>query len=194
MSPKNVIILGASGNIAKHVIDILIKEDHIHLTLFLRSAKRLKNKDVSCARIIEGDVLNYNQLKEAIKGQDIVYANLAGDLETMAKNIVKAMGETGVKKIIFISSIGIYDIPLSSLLKRYRYAADVFEASNLEYTILRPTWFTNVNEVDYETTRKGEPEKGSVISQKSLATLITKIIESPEKYVRENLGVNKPNS
>jgi hypothetical protein len=46
----------------------------------------------------------------------------------------------------------------------------------------------------YETTMKGEPEKGSVISQKSLATLIAKIIESPEKYVRENLGVNKPNS
>ncbi len=45
-----------------------------------------------------------------------------------------------------------------------------------------------------ETTRKGEPEKGSVVSQKSLATLITKIIESPEKYARQNLGVNKPNS
>ena len=194
MTVKKVIILGASGNIAKHVIDILLKGDHIHLTLFLRSTKRLKNKDVSKARIIEGDVLNYNQLKEAISGQDIVYANLAGELEPMAKNIVKAMVETSVTKIIFISSIGIYDVPLNSLLKRYRYAADVIEASNLEYTILRPTWFTNAGEVDYETTRKGDPEKGSVISQKSLATLITKIIESPEKFVRENLGVNKPNS
>jgi hypothetical protein len=48
--------------------------------------------------------------------------------------------------------------------------------------------------VDYETTKKGEPERGSVISQKSLATLITMIIESPEQYARENLGVNKPNS
>jgi len=64
----------------------------------------------------------------------------------------------------------------------------------LDYTILRPTWFTETEEVDYETTKKGEPEKGSVISQKSLATLITKIIGSPGKYVRENLGVNKPNS
>ena len=70
----------------------------------------------------------------------------------------------------------------------------MIEASDLEYTILRPTWFTSTDEVDYETTRKGEPEKGSVISQKSLATLIAKIIESPEKFVRENLGVNKPNS
>jgi uncharacterized protein YbjT (DUF2867 family) len=191
---KNVIILGASGNIAQKVIDILVKKDGINLTLFLRNKNRLRNKDVSKCRIIEGDVLNYDQLKEAVKGQDLVYANLAGELEAMAKNIVKVMDETGVKKLIFISSIGIYDNPLRQILKPYRKAADVIEASDLEYTILRPTWFTNADEVDYETTSKGEPEKGSVISQKSLATLIANIIESPEKYVRENLGVNKPNS
>jgi uncharacterized protein YbjT (DUF2867 family) len=191
---KNVIILGAGGNIAKHVIDMLVKKDDINLTLFLRNKKRLMNNDVSNCRIIEDDVLNFNQLKTAIAVQDIVYANLSGDLEAMAKNIVKAMNETGVKKIIFICSIGIYDVPVKPILKPYRKAADVIEASNLDYTILRPAWFTNTYEVDYETTRKGEPEKGSAISQKSLATLITKIIESPEKYNCENLGVNKPNS
>jgi uncharacterized protein YbjT (DUF2867 family) len=123
-----------------------------------------------------------------------VYANLSGDLEEIAKNIVKATDEKGVKKLIFISSIGICDIPLKSGLKPYRKAADVIEASDLQYTILRPAWFTNTDEVDYETTRKVETEKGSVISQKNLATLITKIIGSPENYIRENLGVNKPNS
>jgi len=115
-------------------------------------------------------------------------------MENMAKNIVKAMTETGVKKVIFISSIEIYDTPLKPVLKPYRKAADVLEASALDYTILRPAWFTNTNEVDYEITRKGEPEKGSVISQKSLATFITKIIQNPEKYSRESLGINKPTS
>jgi len=140
---KNVIILGASGNIAKQVIDILVEKDDINLTLFLRNAHRLRNNDVSKCCIIEGDVLNYDQLKEAIAGQDIVYANLAGDLEAMAKNIVKAMEETGARKIIFISSIGIYDVPVRPVLQPYRKAADVIEAADLEYTILRPTWFTS---------------------------------------------------
>jgi len=83
---------------------------------------------------------------------------------------------------------------LKPVLRPYRRAADVIEGSDLEYTILRPTWFTNADEVDYEITRKGEPEKGSIVSQKSLATLIATIITSPEKYIRESLGVNKPNS
>jgi len=190
----NVIILGASGNIAKHVIDILVKKDDILLTLFLRNKDRLRNKDISRCRIIEGNVLDMNQLKEALTGQDIVYANLAGDLETMAKNIVKVMDEQGVKKLIFITSIGIYDVPLRPILKPYLKAADVIEESDLDYTLLRPTWFSNEDEVDYEITSKGEPEKGTVISQKSLASFIVKIIGSPEKYIRKNLGINKPNS
>ena len=112
---KNVIILGASGNIAKHVIDILVNKNDINLTLFLRNKSRLRNKDVSKSRIIEGNVMDFNQLKEAITGQGIVYANLSGNLDAMAKNIVKAMDEAGVKKLIFISSIGIYDVPLKPI-------------------------------------------------------------------------------
>jgi uncharacterized protein YbjT (DUF2867 family) len=191
---KKVIIIGASGNIAKHVIDLLATKNEIHLTLFLRKANRLRNKALSKFDIVEGNVVDYLPLKEAIAGQDIVYVNLAGDLEPMLKNIVKAMGETGVKKIIFISSIGIYDVPMKPVLKSYRRAADVVESSNLEYTILRPTWFSHDDEIAYETTPKGQPEKGSVISQRSLASLICEIIASPEKYSRQNLGVNKPNS
>ena len=191
---KNVIILGASGNIAKHVIDILIKKDDINLTLFLRNKSRLRNVDISKCRIIEGDVLDLTALKEAVTGQDIVYANLAGDLKAMAKNIVQAMDEKGVKNLIFISSIGIYHVPLKSVLRPYREAADVIESSDLQYTILRPTWFTNADEVDYEITQKGEPERGSVISQKSVAAFIVRIIEHPEKFVRQNVSINKPNS
>jgi uncharacterized protein YbjT (DUF2867 family) len=112
----------------------------------------------------------------------------------MVKNIVRAMKETGVKRLIFISSIGIYNSPVSSVLKPYRYAADVIESSEIDYTILRPTWFTNADEIDYEITRKGEPEKGLVISQKSLAAFISEIIINPDMYIRENLGINKPNS
>ena len=191
---KKVIILGASGSLAKEVINKLNTESDIQLTLFLRDKRKLRNIDVSRCSVIEGDVLNYKILKEAIQGQNIVYGNLAGDLGQMAINIVKAMDETNVKKLIFISSIGIYNEPVRSVLKPYRAAADIIEASDLEYTILRPTWFTNDDEIDYELTKKGKPEKGSIISRKSIAAFISEVIKSPDNYKRQNLGINRPNS
>jgi uncharacterized protein YbjT (DUF2867 family) len=53
----------------------------------------------------------------------------------MTRNIVKAMNDKGVKRLLFISSIGIYDQPLKPVLRPYRKAADMIEASGLEYTI-----------------------------------------------------------
>lgn len=187
---KKVLILGASGNIASHVIDLLARQPDVQLTLLVRNARRLR-KSAAGARIIEASVLDYNQLKAAVAGQDIVYANLAGDLGAMARHVVQAMQETGVKRLIFISSIGIYDEPVKPVLKPYRQAADVIEASGLEYTLLRPAWFTLADEVDFELTRKGEPERGTAISQRSLATFITQLIAAPAHYVRESLGINK---
>jgi uncharacterized protein YbjT (DUF2867 family) len=191
---KKVIIIGASGSLAGHVIEALQKQKDVQLTLFLRNKNRLNNGELSNATIVEGDVMDYPKWKDAINGQDIVYVNLAGNLEAMGKNIVKAMQETGVKRIIAISSIGIYQTPLKSVLVPYRKLADVIEASRLDYTILRPDWFTNADEVKYEITRKGEPEKGTAISRKSIAAFIAEIINTPEKYSGENLGIAKPTS
>ncbi|HLY71091.1 MAG TPA: NAD(P)H-binding protein [Puia sp.] len=73
-------------------------------------------------------------------------------------------------------------------------AAYLIESSTLDYIILFPGWFTSNDEVDYKATKKDEPEKGSVISQKSLAAFIAKVIESPERYRCANLGINKPNT
>jgi uncharacterized protein YbjT (DUF2867 family) len=190
---KKVIVIGASGSLAQVVIEELKKRNDVQLTLFLRSKERLHNRNLKDARIVEGNVIDYLKLKDAIRGQDIVYVNLAGDLEAMAKNIVRAMKETLVKRIIAISSIGIYDIPLRSVLKPYRKLADVIEASDLDYTILRPQWFTNANEVHYQLTRKGEPEKGTALSRKSIASFIGELVDDPEKYVHENLNIAKPN-
>jgi uncharacterized protein YbjT (DUF2867 family) len=193
---SNILILGANGGIARYAIDLFLKETDAQLTLYLRNSRRLTNIDSNRAHIIEGDVLDIEKLKGAMIGQDVVYANLAGNLEQMAKNIVEAMDVTGVKRLIFISSMGIYDeVPgekYSSILDPYRKSAEIIEASDLDYTILRPGWFTNKDEVNYETTQKGEPFKGHEVSRKSVADLVVKLAESPELEVRRSLGVNKP--
>jgi len=190
---KKVIIIGASGSLVGPIIKELEKQNDIHLTLFLRNKSRLKESVIKNSVIVEGDVMDYPAVKDAINGHDIVYVNLAGDLSAMVTNIVKAMQETGVERIIAISSIGIYDKPLRSVLIPYRALADIIEASNLAYTILRPDWFTDSNEIDYTLTQKGEAETGSAISRKSIARFISKLIENPNLHVKENLGISRPN-
>jgi len=189
---KKVIILGASGSLAEYVVEELGKQKDVHQTLFVRKKSRLSKTGIPNTTVVEGDVMDYSKLKEAIVGQDIVYVNLAGELEAMAKNIIKAMKETGVERIIAISSIGIYKEPLKSILVPYRRLADVIEGSGLDYTILRPEWFTNADEVDYALTHKGEPETGSAISRKSIAAFVGSIVENPALYKRANLGISKP--
>ena len=189
---KNVLVIGASGSLAKYVIDTLQHLPNVHLTLLARDKSRIANDTTNCT-VVEADVMDYAKLKLAIDGQDIVYINLAGNLEAMTKNIVKAMQEAGVKRVIAISSIGIYETPLKPVLVPYRKLADLLESSNLDYTILRPDWFTFGNEISYAITHKGEPETGSAISRKSIASFIAMIIENPDLYKNENLGISKPN-
>lgn len=190
---KKVIIIGASGSLAPSVIETLEAQPDVELTLFVRNKKRLQSNVGAKHNVIEGDATNYNAVRKAIEGHDIVYVNLAGDLETMAENIVRAMQETGVKRIIAISSIGIYEMPLKSILKPYRKLADIIEASGLDYTILRPDWFTGGNEVDYALTKKGEPETGTAISRKSIAAFVATLVENPALHRKQNLGISRPN-
>jgi uncharacterized protein YbjT (DUF2867 family) len=188
---KKVIIIGASGSLARYVIEAAKELEDVNLTLFVRNKNRLPKGIAEGCSIYEGDAMNFNEVKNAIAGQDIVYVNLAGNLESMSKNIVKAMQELGGKRIIAISSIGIYETPLKTILVPYRKLADVIESSGLNYTILRPDWFTNGNEIDYAITRKGEPEKGSAISRKSIAAFIATIMEDPSRHENQNLGISK---
>jgi uncharacterized protein YbjT (DUF2867 family) len=201
---KKVLVLGAGGQIAHWVIEMLKNNDDVELRLFLRHAKKLRGGAPRNSTVVHGDVLKKEQLKEAMAGQDIVYANLSGeDIDQQAKGIVEAMSAAGVKRLIFVTTLGIYDeVPgkfgawnrrqIAAYLPPFRRAADVIEASGLDYTILRPAWLTDEDEVDYETTERNEPFKGTEVSRKSVAALIAKMIDSPELSSRSNLGVNKP--
>ncbi|MCF2518837.1 NAD(P)H-binding protein [Dyadobacter sp. CY351] len=186
-----VLVIGASGSLARFVIDTLQKRSDLHLTLLARDKSKINNNTSGCT-IVEADVFDYPKLKAAIAGQDVVYINLAGELEAMTKNIVNGMKETGVKRVIAISSIGIYQTPLKPVLVPYRKLADVLEGSGLTYTILRPNWFTNGNEIDYVLTKKGQPEIGTAISRRSIAAFIAWLVTNPEKHLNENLGISKP--
>ncbi|MBN6066453.1 NAD(P)H-binding protein [Aggregatibacter actinomycetemcomitans] len=189
---KHILILGASGGLAQTVIPVLLENADVKLTLLSRNISHLQRFAGDNVRVVQGDVMDLTQLENAMQGVDMVYANLAGNLEPMAKKVVQAMKDSGVKRLIWISSMGIYGETgedHGAILEPYRRSAAVVEASDLDYTVIRPGWFTNSNEINYQLTRKGEAFKGHSVSKRSIAELISKLIERPEYAVRESLGI-----
>ena len=206
---KQILILGATGQIAGHAIKALLKGSDDHLLLFTRHPQHLSNGDESRETVIKGDTLKMAELDAAVVQADAVYANLRNpQIAQQARNIVQAMDKHGVKQLVWISSIGIYDeVPgkfgewnnaelgggqQDSYLGTYRQAADVVSGSDLDYTIIRPAWLTNKDEIDYETTERGETFKGTEVSRKSIGNFVAKILENPAPYVRKDFGVDKP--
>ena len=197
---KRILIIEATGSIGSKLRKTLLEKTNYKLTLFSTRANRLQvnpNREVA----ISGDVNNKNSLSRVIQNQDVVFAALSGNLGTMAKNIVDVMQQSTTRRLIFISSMGIYnEIPRSigggnlnenSMLRPYREAADVIEASNLDYTIIRPGWFDEGSD-NYEITKKGQPFKGHDVSRQAICNLVLKLIQQNGFGVRESLGINRP--
>jgi uncharacterized protein YbjT (DUF2867 family) len=190
-----ILILGANGQLARNTTKFLLSNADASLTLYLRRASRLTNLDPARVTIVEGDVMDLKTLRLAMLGQDVVYANLSGAMAQQARLIVDAMHAAGVKRLIFISSMGIYgEVPgqrYGNVLDPYRDSAALIEASDLDYTILRPGWFVRDQAIDYRITQKGESFKGHDVSLNSLSDLIAKLAQSPALHVRSSLGVSR---
>lgn len=113
------------------------------------------------------------------------------------------MHNANVKRLIWVSTLGIYDeVPgkfgewnketLGDYITEYAKAAKRIEDSDLDYTIIRPTWMTDKNEVDYEKSKKGEEIKDTEVSRKSVAAYIYHLIKNPREDVRDSIGLGKP--
>lgn len=189
-----ILILGANGQLARNTTKAFLTGTDAELTLYLRRSSRLSNPAPGRARIVEGDVNDQATLRAAMQGQDIVYANLSGDMARQAASIVEAMKAVGLKRLIFISSMGIYGEvqgeKYRSVLDPYRDSAAVIEKSDLDYTVLRPGWFTRSPQGPYRVTQKGEPFHGHDISLDSLSALIVKLSITPGLHIQESIGVS----
>lgn len=188
-----ILIVGANGQLARHTTPYFLQQPQVQLTLYLRNARRLKNPDPSRVDIVEGDATDREALAAAMRGHDVVYANLAGDMKRGAQAIVDAMHSSGVHRLIFISSMGIYgEVPgerYRSVLDPYRDSAAVVEDSDLDFTILRPGWFTRDSQARCSITQKGEPFRGHDVSLDSLSDLIVRLALTPGLESRHSIGV-----
>lgn len=199
---KNLLLLGATGTAGSALTKKLLSDTEYHLTLFSRHAGDVYS-DSSRTKAISGDALNIAELKTALDGTDVVYCAISGEkLPEVAENIVSAMTEKGVKRLIFMGAVGIYnEIPdeidgednLDNEPEQIpnRKAVDIVEASGLNYTVLRPGYLGEGDEDDFVLTFKGEPAKGYTTTIPSLVKLAVKLISDDELYSRESVSITQ---
>lgn len=198
----NVLIIGATGSIGQVTRQYFLAHTTDQLTLMARHTQHLGQLVAAREKVVSGSVTDQQVLNAALQGQDVVFAALSGRLPEMATVLVHAMVQANVNRLLFITSMGIYnEIPAylgisgnlqhNPVLQNYRDAADVIAASDLNYTTIRPGWFDNGSDTKYEVTQQNEPFGGHNVARKSIADLVVRLAHDPAFGSRTSLGINR---
>lgn len=158
----HVIIFGATGSLGSHILQQTLAKGYT-VRAFTRNAEKLAGIKNPALDVIQGDVNNFDDVLNAIKGVDAVLCAL-GDGTTGAvrasgtQNIVKAMETAGVDRLVCQTTLGVGDswanlnffwkhIMFGFLLKKafqdHELQEAVIKQGQLDFTIVRPSAFTN---------------------------------------------------
>jgi len=203
-----VLILGAAGQIGRMLRKDLLEQTDYKLVLYARNAsERLKDVESNRVTLVDGDFTNYNNLVKAMSDVDAIYLNNMQNNEGV-QIIVKAMKDTGTKRIIVASILDIYD-EVSGVfgdwnrkmigvgyIKKHKEAASFVEIPDLDYTILRLTWLYNQEgNRKYHLTFKGEPFDGAQVTRQAVSQLIVDLLKDKSgKFIKTSIGVGEPNT
>lgn len=195
---KKILILGASSPTGKVFLNHIIKSFwDLDITCYVRFPEKLSSfKNLN---IIKGDVTDQINLSHLIKGMDIIITFLNGEnLVNQAENIVKSMKENIVKRIIWMTGMGIHHEvrgPIKVFLDKlvdsnpdYVKAADIIMNSGLDYTLLRGAHLTDNNR-KYYIQKEGESLNCNTCDRIAIAEFISKIIEIFNLYKNESIGI-----
>lgn len=151
------LVFGGTGRLGAHIVQQLVNAGETDITVFARPSSDRKRLDGLDVNFVVGDALNDADVEEALKSKSFtVVINALSNprsnnnetfFEDSQASITKWSKATGVKRIIFHSSIGVGDsagvlrpdIPASTV-RRYRdkeIAETNIIESGIDYVILR---------------------------------------------------------
>jgi putative NADH-flavin reductase len=174
-----IAIFGASGRTGILTVYQALEKGH-QVTAFARksSSVTIQHKNL---QVIQGDILEYEKVKQAVEGKDVVISALGVEsrkpttvLSDGTQNILRAMEECKVNRIICMSSAGILGndagfffgkiiLPLflkQVFLDKVRQMKLIMD-TNFEWVIVRPAGLT-----DAPKTGKYKITMGSPVSRR----------------------------
>ncbi len=196
---KKVVIFGAAGHTGKYITRKMQAQKDIELSVFVRNPDKFGDMKLDGVNVIKGDALNADDVVRAMDGQDVLLCSLEGDVRTMAQNIVSALEKTSVKRIIWITGMGIHHeitgmrgMMLNMLAKKrpdYIEAADIIAGSSAVTTLLRCPGIKDGDNEVYFLTKEGEQPKRNDIARAGIAKCMADMIADETLGANESLGI-----
>jgi uncharacterized protein len=203
----NILLLGATGRVGSHIVTYALDERH-HVTVLVRTPEKVQIDNENLT-ILQGNVLNKDDIVRAMHGMDVVISALNTDGTTTLSEsmplIIETMENEGIKRIITIGTAGILQSRTTPNSLRYQSSEskrkstraaeehhkvyDILKQSTLEWTMVCPTYLPDGERVgNYRIERDYLPEGGAQISVQDTAEFTFKQIEASD-YIKSRVGI-----
>lgn len=159
----NILIFGASGATGHEIVEQALSQGHA-VTAFVRTPAKLTVRHDQL-KLAQGDVKDQASVERAVKGQDAVLSALGVSKPLKrdpvvvlgVNNIIKAMEQNNVKRLVYLSFIGVGEsrkdsgFLIRNVISRivrneiadHEEKERLVRSSRLEWTIVRPPKLTN---------------------------------------------------
>ncbi|HHW37976.1 MAG TPA: SDR family oxidoreductase [Bacillales bacterium] len=203
----NILILGATGRVGSHIVAHALQDGH-HVTVLVRTPEKIQIDNENLT-ILQGNVINKDDIVRAMHGIDIVISALNTDgTATLTESmplIIEAMKNEGIQRLITIGTAGILQSRTTPNILRYQssgskrkstHAAkehhkvyDMLKQSTLEWTIVCPTYLPDGKRIGkYRIEPNFLPENGVEISVPDTAEFTFRQIKTND-YIKSRVGI-----
>lgn len=156
-----LLVFGATGSIGGQMVEQALGQGHV-VGAFTRDPEKL-DVEHSNLRVFQGDAMDAPSVEEAMRDQEVVLCSLGAGRKGIVRsegtrNIVRAMQEAGVRRLICQTTLGVGDsqdnlnffwkyIMFGALLRPayedHVLQEDYVKRSGLDWIIVRPGAFTD---------------------------------------------------
>lgn len=208
--PMNLLVLGATGPTGRHILAQALEQGH-HVTALVRDPAKLAARGERL-QVVTGSVPdNPRTVADAVRGQDAVISALGvgqtfrprGLMARSVPVIVSAMEKQGVRRLIFISAVGVghtYPLPLpmavftrtllGAIYADKKVGEEAISASQLDWTLVHPTMLTNgARTAGYRVGERLELRGMPRISRADVAHFVLMQLNDPT-YVRKTVLIS----
>jgi putative NADH-flavin reductase len=192
-----LLVIGATGRTGRHVVQQGVERGHA-ITAFTRRPQEVTGIS-GLQQIIPGDGLNLDDIRKAVQGQDAVIS--AVSLSGIANNLISAMPEAGVRRLVMTSTLSIANtrpwlaLTLVWVIFREAYidatrAEGMLQASDLDWTIVRATRLTDqpMTGQVHLSTEPNDPQASWSLARADYAMTLLDTVENP-RLISKELGV-----